>query len=86
MPCFIDLSYKNFNSQPHEEADRFKDDVLVFNSISTHSLTRRLTILFPNPVQMWYYFNSQPHEEADGFCFGGITAKIIFQLTASRGG
>ena len=36
-------------------------------SISTHSLTRRLTmyvlILLPNVAN----FNSQPHEEADGF-------------------
>ena len=34
--------------------------------ISTHSLTRRLTILFTGGDHCDLYFNSQPHEEADG--------------------
>ena len=81
------IEHKNFNSQPHEEADKTKglsvsehgyfnsqpheeaDDsnFTVYNgvNISTHSLTKRLT-LFPT---LWgfhlSYFNSQPHEEAD---------------------
>ena len=54
-----------FNSQPHEEADDSNFTVYNGVNISTHSLTKRLT-LFPT---LWgfhlSYFNSQPHEEAD---------------------
>ena len=34
----------HFNSQPHKEADGPKNPTLFFYVISTHSLTRRLTI------------------------------------------
>ena len=33
--------------------------------ISTHSLTRRLTIVSENHAQSMGHFNSQPHKEAD---------------------
>ena len=33
--------------------------------ISTHSLTRRLTIRPPFLCSVWKHFNSQPHKEAD---------------------
>ena len=36
---------EDFNSQPHKEADRSLLNVVVSLEISTHSLTRRLTIL-----------------------------------------
>ena len=35
------------------------------NDISTHSLTRRLTVLWRLVRQKYLHFNSQPHEEAD---------------------
>ena len=34
-------------------------------SISTHSLTRRLTDQHSNNIRIRGYFNSQPHKEAD---------------------
>ena len=36
----------NFNSQPHKEADGYGQDTITGYTISTHSLTRRLTF-FP---------------------------------------
>ena len=50
-----------FNSQPHEEADMLVTLRLIVISISTHSLTKRLTQI----RQLMLHFNSQPHEEAD---------------------
>ena len=37
-------SLRNFNSQPHEEADESHLFVEVYENISTHSLTKRLTV------------------------------------------
>ena len=34
-------------------------------SISTHSLTKRLTYSTATVLRLYPYFNSQPHEEAD---------------------
>ena len=61
-------------------------------SISTHSLTRRLTH-FLYLVQLgFHHFNSQPHEEADGVCRQTIatimkisTHSLTRRLTASVG-
>ena len=36
----------DFNSQPHEEADSFRSFGSYGVKISTHSLTKRLTIIF----------------------------------------
>ena len=60
---------QDFNSQPHKEADSPHLKYRRTHKISTHSLTRRLTLsgdqcLLPN-----YYFNSQPHKEADSYRF-----------------
>ena len=54
-----------FNSQPHEEADDVKLPVWLRTSISTHSLTKRLTLDLWAYSQYPQHFNSQPHEEAD---------------------
>ena len=56
----------NFNSQPHKEADvaALSDHVLDL-TISTHSLTRRLTSRIHLQLYGMRYFNSQPHKEAD---------------------
>ena len=79
---------KNFNSQPHKEADclasESEENVFVFQltasqggwqvlaplmsvpvTISTHSLTRRLTYSLICFVVVVGDFNSQPHKEAD---------------------
>ena len=53
FPPFV-LSWY-FNSQPHEEADVDNPDPYIVNSISTHSLTKRLTdilILSQNSVSI----------------------------------
>ena len=57
-----------FNSQPHEEADTAFDSASVdLSCISTHSLTKRLTIRRPPQLSKAEDFNSQPHEEADRY-------------------
>ena len=43
----------------------FLSELCANSVISTHSLTRRLTIVTTRPWSVEYYFNSQPHEEAD---------------------
>ena len=61
----LPVSY--FNSQPHEEADRIAARSRFHIWISTHSLTKRLTLTMK---YLWIFagnFNSQPHEEADYF-------------------
>ena len=83
---FVLRFLKYFNSQPHEEADSVHTTIARGQGISTHSLTKRLTLF----VALWertdLHFNSQPHEEAD--VGGDVTAVScnIFQLTASRRG
>ena len=54
--------------------------------ISTHSLTRRLTVMPIVYVLSFIYFNSQPHKEADSHSSHVYSERIIFQLTASQGG
>ena len=76
-----------FNSQPHEEADKKAlkanfDDYII----STHSLTRRLTLVNMSLKKINLHFNSQPHEEADYLSGNQKTTLNLFQLTASRGG
>ncbi len=55
----------HFNSQPHKEADVVSLTATTDTSISTHSLTRRLTLLGYRCSCEDGYFNSQPHKEAD---------------------
>ena len=55
-----------FNSQPHEEADKaLNAGSASVTAISTHSLTKRLTIFHLVSTLSVRHFNSQPHEEAD---------------------
>ena len=54
-----------FNSQPHEEADVSSDVLSQSITISTHSLTKRLTVTNNGRILYRVNFNSQPHEEAD---------------------
>ena len=78
---------KYFNSQPHEEADgQGSANVWYHASISTHSLTKRLTSLMEVGGTVKRYFNSQPHEEADSASWLSTVSGTIFQLTASRRG
>ena len=59
----------NFNSHPHEEDDvDYSLDEITNRCISTHILTKRMTMYF-YPIQtLQVYFNSHPHEEDDSFC------------------
>ena len=58
--------FNYFNSQPHEEADQIIFRCLYVYIISTHSLTKRLTVSARIFVSVSENFNSQPHEDADG--------------------
>ena len=76
----------DFNSQPHEEADRRSNQGAGRVCISTHSLTRRLT--FPNSETELIEFLFQLTASRGGWRFSVICDwyAIVFQLTASRGG
>ncbi len=54
--------------------------------ISTHSLTRRLTVLQMGTTLQQANFNSQPHKEADLHLPFFTPPLSSFQLTASQGG
>ena len=43
-----------FNSQPHEEADGVGSDGGQYSTISTHSLTRRLTTITTTVMTLYY--------------------------------
>ena len=49
-------SMGHFNSQPHKEADLINGKGLNVTDISTHSLTRRLTVLAVNMIHLHSIF------------------------------
>ena len=68
MFLLLIFNFDYFNSQPHEEADcNSLCKAANIELISTHSLTRRLTIAGVPKKTGAKDFNSQPHEEADDF-------------------
>ena len=57
---------KHFNSHPHEEDDfRPAGFPTVRTDISTHILTKRMTLWRHGITVLSIYFNSHPHEEDD---------------------
>ena len=75
--------YRNFNSQPHEEADvqRYQEYTVLghFNS-QPHEEADHYSTAWRAAFS---YFNSQPHEEADGnFRQKYIYLKLFFTLIA----
>ena len=82
----FDASDVDFNSQPHKEADSPTQPLGGNNEISTHSLTRRLTLRSRFSGMNSSYFNSQPHKEADDLMTKTSSGSMSFQLTASQGG
>ena len=75
---------QNFNSQPHEEADVNHEAVYDREVISTHSLTRRLTVITAIASMYSANFNSQPHEEADGVSSTGAAITCISTHSLTR--
>ena len=75
-----------FNSQPHKEADTSRrQEVIDYVIISTHSLTRRLTL----PLRQYpqgYVIST--HSLTRRLTVKGLQVanKVVFQLTASQGG
>ena len=83
FPPFV-LSWY-FNSQPHEEADVDNPDPYIVNSISTHSLTKRLTdilILSQNSVSISNHSLTKRLTVTSAW----YPLFWLFQLTASRRG
>ena len=68
----------DFNSQPHEEADMTGAVGYTQAIISTHSLTKRLTMIWKHHRDRLEYFNSQPHEEADQLTIISTLSWIYF--------
>ena len=74
-----------FNSQPHEEADNQRRLECGYFSISTHSLTRRLTM----KMVYWFRLSVISTHSLTRRLTGILVSrpvKEVFQLTASRGG
>ena len=65
MPQVRFLPSWYFNSQPHKEADSPNSTTYNCCTISTRSLTRRLTARIWQKQKQNQHFNSQPHKEAD---------------------
>ena len=55
----------HFNSHPHEEDDQLAIQFIYNIIISTHILTKRMTIVTHTKQNNRNYFNSHPHEEDD---------------------
>ena len=73
----------HFNSHPHEEDDELPKNHLLRKRISTHILTKRMTVFIVGSGSSGGYFNSHPHEEDDAFrlyrrtCTSGISTHIL---------
>ena len=81
-----DLQPLYFNSQPHKEADGILGWVQDFASISTHSLTRRLTIdLVKEEITAFISTHSLTRRLTVAWGSGRVPTGV-FQLTASQGG
>ena len=64
-----------FNSHPHEEDDSIDAYIPTVIYISTHILTKRMTLPLLICLFHLFHFNSHPHEEDDGISqwkFNGI--------------
>ena len=57
--------WENFNSHPHEEDDAKNTCDIVNAIISTHILTKRMTVRLLDMRKSHIHFNSHPHEEDD---------------------
>ena len=81
----LGLSCKYFNSQPHKEADADANFARACINISTHSLTRRLTVVL---LDFCDSFRISTHSLTRRLTGSWYTAdrKLLFQLTASQGG
>ena len=71
----IKVSRIYFNSHPHEEDDSIDAYIPTVIYISTHILTKRMTLPLLICLFHLFHFNSHPHEEDDGISqwkFNGI--------------
>ena len=76
-----------FNSHPHEEDDVAAiKEIVTMMDISTHILTKRMTLWRHGITVLSIYFNSHPHEEDDCNVFVSVVTISRFQLTSSRRG
>ena len=75
----------HFNSQPHEEADKMKQEIDELHIISTHSLTKRLTlerVKYGGSTAFQLTASRRGWHDLDW----EDIVKLLFQLTASRRG
>ena len=59
------IGRRYFNSHPHKEDDLSCNDLPAVKDISTHILTRRMTLHSTMAFRNKKYFNSHPHKEDD---------------------
>ena len=77
MVCILLARVPHFNTQPHKEADEQEVCCEYDRVISTHSLTRRLTLICLRFRLQLSHFNSQPHKEADS-CIASTMAFLVY--------
>ena len=75
----------NFNSHPHEEDDTYTPPVAGSTDISTHILTKRMTV---SSIYGWYESLFQLTSSRRGwrYLLGMFVIVFVFQLTSSRRG
>ena len=72
LPPRLAFFSANFNSHPHEEDDNMFSQFLINYNISTHILTKRMTVMYKLSKLRKNNFNSHPHEEDDVYCILSI--------------
>ena len=78
--------HRHFNSQPHKEADGNRAYMPMYHAeISTHSLTRRLTLLLRETLR-FYYISTHSLTRRLTVNSPDVKFEPAFQLTASQGG
>ena len=75
----------NFNSQPHKEADKGLEGLGSLGVISTHSLTRRLTII-NRRNRTCFIISTHSLTRRLTMNMVAVLSGRLFQLTASQGG
>ena len=78
--------YRNFNSQPHKEADKLESLHIRFRMYFNSQPHKEADNTKPNAYEYARHFNSQPHKEADSIWKIPSVWPFLFQLTASQGG
>ena len=77
--------YYPFNSHPHKEDDEEAAIVRMIFDLSTHILTRRMTVLHIHSHHSTESFNSHPHKEDDvNHCGSNVYGRLSTHILTRR--